>query len=66
MILPGKIGAYRKDGGRGGTNLGEAPDILDEFRAGRSEPGASAARLTGAQSIGLRTRNAKSRCGRLR
>jgi hypothetical protein len=66
MILSGKIGPYRKDGGRGGTNLGEAPGILDEFRAGRSEPGASAARLIGAQSIGLRTRSAKPRCGRLR
>jgi len=66
MILPGKIGAYRKDRGRGESNLGEAPGILDEFRAERSEPGASAARLTGAQSIGLRTRNAKPRCGRLR
>lgn len=43
-----------------------APGILDEFRAGRSEPGASAARLTRAQSIGLRTRNSKPRCGRLR
>lgn len=43
MILPGKIGASRKDGGEGGTNLGEAQGILDEFRAWRSEPGASAA-----------------------
>jgi len=48
------------------TNLGEAPGILDEFRAGRSEPGASAARLTGAQSVRWRTRSAKPRCGRLR
>ena len=66
MILPGKIGAYRKDEGEAGPTLARRLASSMSSGPGAASPAPRLARLTGAQSVLWRTRSAKPGCGRLR